>query len=279
MNTETKLTLHLVETILSINNIQIDANNINVLINAIDTLKLGSYPYTIDDSRVKKIEALENRLKEISDTKGFSTILLSPGSKLPWKPFCGLLSCNKEKSNAELKKKIKNLAIDTSVDPDTINIGVRTGWVSGITVIDFDLKSKAKETTKSGMPMFEIVKSLMEIEGKKTLTVQTPSGGYHLFFKYNGSGAFKTRAGTVIGGQRYAIDIRNDRGYVAYAGSTVDGNGYTIVDDSPICEMPESVQKLFGIGHNPIEVPKRTFNSDTESYPNDPVREALNRRL
>lgn len=75
---------------------------------------------------------------------------------------------------------------------DTKNIGIVTGKISGITVVDVDAKSGGLETLKTlGLPV--------------TWTVKTGGGGWHYYYQYCEE-AHQT-AGIYQG-----IDIRNDGG-------------------------------------------------------------------
>lgn len=97
------------------------------------------------------------------------------------------------------------------------NIGIATGRTSSITVVDIDNKDKKAETRLASWPA--------------TLTVATPSGGFHLYYNY-------------IEGLRNSVktideetDIRNDGGYVVAPGSV----GYSFIDpEHPITEFPVS---------------------------------------
>ena len=98
------------------------------------------------------------------------------------------------------------------------NIGIITGEISGITVVDLDLGSVDYKTFP------------------KTFCVRTGSGGYHLYYKY---------ANVPSQGLREQhIDIKNDGGYVlAPYCKTEDstnkkGGDYTIIYDGPLAEFP-----------------------------------------
>lgn len=80
------------------------------------------------------------------------------------------------------------------------NIGIVTGKISGITVVDIDTKGETVVDWKS-FP--------------QTYTVKTPSGGYHLYYQYDPE--IKQTANTYP--QFPHVDIRNDGGYVVGAGS------------------------------------------------------------
>lgn len=109
--------------------------------------------------------------------------------------------------------------------PDA-NIGIVTGAISGITVVDLDHgKADGKVTPLDTFPA--------------TFTVRTPSGGCHLYYQYNEK--IKQTANTYP--QFPHTDIRNDGGYVVGAGShtsygTNQGGLYEILRDVPIAPFP-----------------------------------------
>lgn len=89
-------------------------------------------------------------------------------------------------------------------------IAVVTGRVSGIVVLDADGHFGAAEALKLGVP--------------KTPMVQTPSGGFHAYFKHPG---FDFKNSTKLGDSK-KIDIRGDAGYVlAPHTKRTDGRRYT----------------------------------------------------
>ncbi len=95
-----------------------------------------------------------------------------------------------------------------------LNIGLRTGEVSGITVIDVD----NKEVSDAQIPIWdELIKLLNESE---TLMQNTAHGGVHYVFKYD-----KDILQTVdIGGIK--VDIRNDGGQILVQPSKLDTLNY-----------------------------------------------------
>lgn len=110
------------------------------------------------------------------------------------------------------------------------NIGVITGKVSGITVIDVD-------TYKGGKAD----------QFPKTFTVQTGNGGLHLYYKYS--------PGLTISANAYpnmpGIDIRNDGGYVVGPYSVTNysdphthehkGGEYVIIDNRDPVDFPSAL--------------------------------------
>ncbi len=108
------------------------------------------------------------------------------------------------------------------------NIGIATGEVSGITVIDVD-GPKGIESSKT-------------IVVPETRVIKTPHG-YHLYYQYNP--AFHTGAGFLPG-----LDVRNgtkgasNGGYVVAPPSIVDGHEYTVLRDRDM-EALELVPEVF----------------------------------
>lgn len=122
-------------------------------------------------------------------------------------------------------------------DPDVIrgwfhenpnsNYGVWAG--SGHVVIDLDVKAET-----DGVEAFEWLAS--EHGEVETLTVETPSGGCHLFFRVPHAVA---NAHSFPPG----IDVRGVGGYVVGPGCVVDGRPYKVAVDSPIAAAPAWVME------------------------------------
>lgn len=109
--------------------------------------------------------------------------------------------------------------------PDA-NIGLATGEISGIAVIDVDVKNGAKGR-----------ESLSSLNGlPPTLTVTTPSGGWHLYYLCP-QGGLRSRNGALPG-----IDLKADGGYVVAPGSMIDGKPYEYQDaEEHISSLPEHI--------------------------------------
>ena len=84
------------------------------------------------------------------------------------------------------------------------NVGIVTGTISGLFVLDIDTKHDGDDTLKE----FEKTHGLIAPEDY-TGCVQTGSGGYHYYFVYPKNHACKNKTGLLPG-----IDIRADGGYV-----------------------------------------------------------------
>jgi hypothetical protein len=122
---------------------------------------------------------------------------------------------------------------DASTVPDEIgrwwrmrpfNIGVATGARSGIVVIDVDGEDgltalRDLETRFSKLP--------------STLSVVTPRGGQHFYFKHPGVD-IRNSASLVA----EHIDVRGDGGYVLAPPSEVAGRRYELDDAVPMADLP-----------------------------------------
>lgn len=126
---------------------------------------------------------------------------------------CGTAACKDAGKHPRVARGLKEASRDRdkveewfgSGAPES-NIGIATGEISGITVIDIDI-GPGKMGAESWA---EVIKDHGE---PQTLMAQTGSGGMHLFFQYNS--ALKT-ASNVLG---KGVDCRNDGGFVVAAPS------------------------------------------------------------
>jgi hypothetical protein len=110
----------------------------------------------------------------------------------------------------------------------TASIGIATGAVSGITVVDAD--------AGNGKPGLINLTRLFAPKGgvPKTFTVKTGGGGLHLYFKYDA--ALATGANVLA----EAIDIRNDGGYVIAPPSLHKNGQYLWSEDrAELMSVPE----------------------------------------
>jgi hypothetical protein len=146
---------------------------------------------------------------------GISVIPLQPKEKLPlvqWREYSSRLA-----TEEEIEK--------WWTDNPEANIGIVTGKISGLTVVDFDVKN-GLSPKYSRFPT--------------TKTIKTPSGGFHLYYKYfpgikTVSDVFKDSSG---------IDIRNDGGYVVAPPSGTQKGTYSCIS-GPI-KVNQFPEDLFG---------------------------------
>ena len=124
--------------------------------------------------------------------------------------------------------------------PDA-SIGIATGSVSGLIVIDEDLDED------KGLNGYEAVGEWERINGTLPETVQciTGRGGYHLYYQYTGTD-IKNRAGILDG-----VDVRGEGGYVIAPPSMhPNGTEYQWEDapnEIPLAPIDDTVRRfLFG---------------------------------
>ena len=129
----------------------------------------------------------------------------------------------------------------------SLNIGVKTGEISDITILDIDQK-----------PIPEEIKKLMG----NTL-MQESSKGYHLFYKYVPE-LPKTRIDDL------KIDIENNGGQVVIYPSTIDGVQRKIEKLTEIQVMPKELLKFI---QSKVTVPRKT---DSERVVEDIKNEDFN---
>ena len=135
--------------------------------------------------------------------RGMSVIPLKPQDKRP------LLSSWKDYQRKQMG--IGDLKGFWKETPEA-NIGIITGAISGITVVDVDGDDGAAALKEANIQLPE------------TYTVKTPKG-WHYYYKYNN--LFKTGAGFLKN-----VDVRNDAGYVVAPPSSVNSTDYVVIVDN-----------------------------------------------
>jgi hypothetical protein len=119
---------------------------------------------------------------------------------------------------------------------DNCNVGLRTGYKTGVTIIDVDLYKMNSEN-------IFLKKFAKELENNfNTFTVDTASGGKHYYFEYD-SDIKQTQNSCDSEGYEFGIDIRNDGGYVVCPPSSINGKYYTISNDVAMTTCPEKLKQ------------------------------------
>jgi P4 family phage/plasmid primase-like protien len=129
------------------------------------------------------------------------------------------------------------------------NLAIATGEVSGIFVLDIDIKNGAggKES------LVALQKEFGELP--TTVTAKTWSNGLHFYFNYPHDIAVGCKAGLKEG-----IDIRGDGGYVVAPPSTIKGFSYEWVnhpDETAIANAPEWLIQLILKQRATVELPDK----------------------
>ena len=116
------------------------------------------------------------------------------------------------------------------------NIGLRTGRISGLVVIDLDT-AKGADRDRLELP--------------STVTVITGSGGLHFYFRHPG-GKIRNSVGRLAP----HIDVRGDGGQVVFVGSIHPGTGRTYrwadgasPDERPLADIPDALLARLRGGH------------------------------
>jgi hypothetical protein len=115
---------------------------------------------------------------------------------------------------------------------------IATGYKNNIVVIDYD----NKETTNK-----DFLNMLMDAD---TLTISTPSGGYHFLFKY--TDLLKKNARGIFNN----VDIRGNRGII-FHGLREDGI-YNISNNKPIKKIKDNIINLLTNNINGSNIDKPT---------------------
>lgn len=155
---------------------------------------------------------------------GWSVFPLSPGTKLPAIP----------------KTAGGQGVLDASSDPEQIwtwarrfpsaNVGLACGKESGLTVIDVDPKNGGSATVAS-------LKAKKQ-EFTPTILVKTPSGGWHMYYRYEPL-LLNSKSKLGVG-----IDVRAQGGYVV-APPSVAGNPYRWVNAPLGPDIPKMPRWVF----------------------------------
>ena len=137
----------------------------------------------------------------------------------------------------------------------TANIGLPTGTINNLVVVDVDVKNGA-----NGIASLDALQE--QVGSFETYSVSTPSGGYHYYFNHPNE-PVKNRVNF-----RDGIDIRGDGGYVLAVGSVIDGTAYTEVEPiAPIAPLPDKLRSML--------VSKEASNDASFEPPPEPATNAL----
>jgi hypothetical protein len=120
-------------------------------------------------------------------------------------------------------------------------VAIATG-PAGLVVVDLDLAEPGEPRpedwphARGGLDVFDALAAhhIHPTPGG-TWTVETASGGRHLYFRAPETGGpWRNTAGRI----GWHIDTRATGGYVVAAGSIVDGRPYTVIHDTPPVQLP-----------------------------------------
>tara|TARA_R110001599_G_scaffold336688_1_gene554656 strand:- start:746 stop:3730 length:2985 start_codon:yes stop_codon:yes gene_type:complete len=119
------------------------------------------------------------------------------------------------------------------------NCGFACGKLNDITLIDYDFYVKDTDVNPYNKDTCIFRKKFGEVldyaKKNNILCIQTPSGGFHMYFKYDPSIKQTSQ-------KSCHIDVRNDGGYIVAPYSKIDGKQYKIIHDGEIKECPEELK-------------------------------------
>lgn len=143
------------------------------------------------------------------------------------------------------------------------NVGIATG-PAGLLVVDLDmLKPEDEKGTPDGAANFL---ALCERAGHPlpaTRRTRTPSGGQHLYFTAPTGVRFSNTTGTLTP----KVDTRAWGGQVVAPGSITPQGPYTVLDDAPVANLPEWLQKALTAPQKPVRaLTLPTPTRDTDRY-------------
>ena len=154
-----------------------------------------------------------------------------------------LFDMKKIKIQTNNKKPIEQWSLPnnrySSIDTSKFNTGILTGRVNNIIVLDIDYKD-------NGIDEFN---KYISIYGKpNTFTQKTTNNGFHYYFSFEHSkiDIEYIIQNCLVNKSKYrgvGIDIRSNGGYVVSYPSIINNSQYTILNDIPIIEMPETLVK------------------------------------
>lgn len=136
------------------------------------------------------------------------------------------------------------------------NLGLRTGAVSGVAVIDIDPQNGGVEPEA--------------LESTETVSVRTGGGGTHLYFKVPDGATVPNSAGEIAPG----VDVKGDRGVIVFPGSVHPGTGkvYEWIVSPDECSLVEFPMDLLRAKTEPRPAPPPSANGKAHSNGHDDKR-------
>lgn len=181
------------------------------------------------------------------------------------------------KAKLPIIKKWNTLEEDMLGDPSKVSFyGIQTGARNNVTIVDVDKHGKDEDAV-SGVDWFNMK---FPEELRNTLVVQSPSGGYHLYYNYEKEiKGHVTRC--IIDSPEVEIDIRSDDAkgksdYIMAPGS----DGYTFLNFTEVANMPKKLFDLIIKRDSALtKKRKRTANTIVNAHDDPPSYAFLNRHF
>ncbi|WP_405960860.1 bifunctional DNA primase/polymerase [Streptomyces sp. NBC_00024] len=199
--------------------------------------------------------------------RGWPVIPLRPRSKVPalhGERRCpGTGDCKGGHRTFEQRATTDPARIERCWTAGPFNVGIATG-PAGLLVVDLDtLKPTDKEGTPDGAANFLALCERAGHAVPATRRIRTPSGGEHLYFTAPSGARFANTTGTLTP----KVDTRAWGGQVVAPGSVTPLGPYAVLDDSPVANLPEWLQKALTAPQRPATAPTLpTLARDTDRY-------------
>jgi hypothetical protein len=151
---------------------------------------------------------------------------------------CGAPACGSPAKHPRTARGLHDASTRTAVIKrwwqrwPTANVGIRTGAVSGLVVLDVDPPHGGNQSLRALVAANEALPA--------TVTVRTGSGGLHLYFAHPGGSVHNSSSALGAG-----IDVRGDGGYVIAPPSLhVAGQPYQWTASARLARLPGWLQTL-----------------------------------
>jgi hypothetical protein len=164
--------------------------------------------------------------------RGFALFPLRPGTKVPAVP-----------RDWEHAATTSPLRLRQLTGGPHANHGIACG-PSDLVVLDLDVAKGDEEAADGATDGWRVLRDLAAAHDEglpRTFTVQTPSGGRHLYFRPPVEGPAPRNTVRRLGP---LIDTRGAGGYVVAPGSRIDGAEYRVIEDAPIVPLPDWISAL-----------------------------------
>ena len=147
-----------------------------------------------------------------------------------------------------------------TIDINKYDVGIITGINNNIFILDVDIKDDGIE---------EIDKYIKEFGEIDTLTIKTPSGGKHYYFKYDTTNILLSSFKNKIKLRNKGLDIRTTGGYVKAPPSP----NYTIIKDILINNIDDNLLLWLMVNNEIKPVEKQPNNNKTRQ--NNKIKTSL----
>lgn len=199
--------------------------------------------------------------------RGWPVIPLRPRSKVP--ALHGERRCPRTGDCADGHRTFEQRATTDSARIERcwatgpFNVGIATG-PAGLLVVDLDtLKPTDEKDTPDGAANFAALCERAGHAVPATHRIRTPSGGQHLYFTAPPGSRFTNTTGTLTP----KVDTRAWGGQVVAPGSETPQGPYAVLDNSPVTNLPEWLQKALTAPQRPATAPiLPTLARDTDRY-------------